>query len=175
MRIPRSWSLDKIEIASAAPSVGSVPAHNSSNKTKDFSLACFKIDTIFVIWEEKVLKFCSILCSSPISANTSSKTASSERSFAGIWSPAAAIIENNPMVFFNDTVLPPVFGPVTIRRSNVSPSITSIGTTFFGFNSGCLPFRILMRPLVLKIGATPLWIFANCAFAKIKSNVVKIL
>ena len=57
-----------MEIASAAPSVGSVPAPSSSNNTSDWSSTFFKKETMFVIWEEKVLKLCSILCSSPISA-----------------------------------------------------------------------------------------------------------
>ena len=37
------------EIASAAPSVGSVPAPSSSIKTREFGVAVFKIDTIFVM------------------------------------------------------------------------------------------------------------------------------
>ena len=61
-------------MASAAPSVGSVPAPNSSNRHKEFSSAFCKIETIVVMWEEKVLKDCSILCSSPISAKILSKT-----------------------------------------------------------------------------------------------------
>ena len=68
-------------MARAAPSVGSVPAHSSSKSTRE----CWRClvqnpDTMLVIWEEKVLRICSILCSSPMSANTSSKTASSELS-----------------------------------------------------------------------------------------------
>jgi len=41
---------------------------SDTNKTSEFASAFSRIDTILVIWEEKVLKLCSILCSSPISA-----------------------------------------------------------------------------------------------------------
>ena len=64
-------------MASAAPSVGSVPAPSSSKSTRERSSAWFQKDTMFVIWEEKVLRLCSMLCSSPISAKTSVKTESS--------------------------------------------------------------------------------------------------
>ena len=169
-----SWRRrSRMEIARAAPSSGSVPAHNSSKRTRECGVACFRMETMFVIWEEKVLRLCSILCSSPISAYTSSKIASSERSFAGMCNPACPIRVNRPTVF-KETVLPPVFGPVTISRWNSSPRWTSMGTTFFGFSSGCRPWRIRIRPSVLKIGAIPFWIFARFAFAKIKSRSVRI-
>ena len=163
-----------IAIARAAPSVGSVPAPNSSKSTSECSSTCFKNDTIFVIWEEKVLRLCSILCSSPISAYTFSKSASSERSRAGIWSPACPIRVNNPTVF-KDTVLPPVFGPVTIRRSKASPSVTVIGTTFFLSNNGCRPSRMWMRPSVLKTGLLAFMLIARLPLAKIKSSSVMTL
>ena len=153
--MPRLWSCDKMEIASAAPSVGSVPAQSSSKSTNDCSLTCSKIETILVIWEEKVLRFCSILCSSPISANTSVKTDNSLLSFAGMWSPACPIKVKSPTVF-KETVLPPVFGPVTINRSKSVPRWMSIGTTRFGSNNGWRPLRMRMRPSVLKTGAVPL-------------------
>ena len=71
-------------MARAAPSVGSVPAPNSSNNTRELFVILSSILTIFVICDENVLRLCSILCSSPISANTSSKTVSCELSKADI-------------------------------------------------------------------------------------------
>ncbi len=65
-------------MASAAPSVGSVPAPSSSNSTSDCGVTLFNISTMLVMWEEKVDSDCSMDCSSPISANTSSNMASSE-------------------------------------------------------------------------------------------------
>ena len=70
---------------------------------------------MLLMCDEKVERFCSILCSSPISANTSSNTANFEPSAAGMCSPAWPIRVNNPKVL-RDTVLPPVLGPVMIRR-----------------------------------------------------------
>ena len=161
-------------IARAAPSVGSVPAFSSSNSTRECSSTCFKNETMFVMWEEKVLRLCSILCSSPISAYTFSKRASSERSSAGIWSPACPIRVNNPTVF-KETVLPPVFGPVTIRRSKVSPRVTVIGTTFFLSNRGWRPSRIWIFPFVLKTGLLAFIRIARFPLAKMKSSSVMIL
>ena len=130
-----------MEIASAAPSVGSVPAQSSSKSTRERSLTCSKIRMMLTMWEEKVLSDCSILCSSPMSANTSSKIPSSERSDAGICRPDCPISVSRPTVF-KETVLPPVFGPVTISRRKSSPSRTSIGTTFFGSSNGWRPLRM---------------------------------
>ena len=62
--ISRTWS--KILIANAAPSLGSVPAPNSSNNTKLFYQSR-KISTIFFMCEENVDNDCSMDCSSPIS------------------------------------------------------------------------------------------------------------
>ena len=69
--VPLSFRVSIIAVARAAPSVGSVPAPNSSNKTKESLSASLIIPTILVKWDENVDKLCSILCSSPISANTS--------------------------------------------------------------------------------------------------------
>ena len=69
--------LERMAMARAAPSVGSVPAPSSSKSTRERSSACSQKDTMLVIWEEKVLRLCSMLCSSPISANTSWNRASS--------------------------------------------------------------------------------------------------
>ena len=74
----------RIAIARAAPSVGSVPAFSSSKRQRESWSAFCKMVTIFFIWEEKVLKLCSMLCSSPISAKTLVNMDSSERSAAGI-------------------------------------------------------------------------------------------
>ena len=155
VRAPYKCSLDKMEIARAAPSVGSVPAQSSSKRTSERSLTFFKIRMILVIWDEKVLKLCSILCSSPISANTSSNIPSSDRSEAGMWSPDCPIKVRSPTVF-KETVLPPVFGPVTIKSLKSLPSVTSIGTTFFLSSSGWRPFLIWRYPSLLNVGATPL-------------------
>ena len=84
MRVPIFFKNDKMEIPRAAPSTGSVPAPNSSNKTREFSSASFKIFTVFTMCAEKVLRLCSILCSSPMSANTSLNTANILPSNAGM-------------------------------------------------------------------------------------------
>ncbi len=107
-------------IPSAAPSTGSVPAPSSSNSTRESWSAFSKIFTVFTMWAEKVLKLCSILCSSPISAKISWNTASLLPSRAGMWSPACPIRDKSPTVF-KETVLPPVFGPVTISRVKSEP------------------------------------------------------
>ena len=78
------WRKVRTATARAAPSVGSVPAPSSSNRHRELESASFRIETMFVIWAEKVLRLCSMLCSSPMSANTLSKTASSEPSKAGM-------------------------------------------------------------------------------------------
>ena len=74
-----------------------------------------------------------------------------------------------------DTVLPPVFGPVMTRRSNVSPSRMSIGTTFFLLMSGWRAFFRLMRPSSLKIGSLAFISMASAALAKMKSSCTMIL
>ena len=62
----RSFSI--IATAKAAPSTGSVPLPNSSKSTR-LSLSLWSIILrIFLRWEEKVERDCSIDCSSPISA-----------------------------------------------------------------------------------------------------------
>ena len=152
---PYWCSLFKMEMASAAPSVGSVPAQSSSNRHRLWSSAFCKMRTILVMWEENVLRLCSILCSSPISAKISWKMASSERSPAGMCRPDCPIRVSRPTVF-KETVFPPVFGPVTISCRKSAPRRTSIGTTFLGSKRGWRPLRILIRPSSLKTGATPL-------------------
>ena len=73
------------------------------------------------MWAEKVLRLCSMLCSSPMSAKTSSNTASSDPSDAGMCRPALAQQGKDPTVF-RETVLPPVFGPETIEQVETSAS-----------------------------------------------------
>ena len=59
---------NNIAMASAAPSVGSVPAPSSSKMQRASWSACFNMEMVFVICAEKVDRLCSMLCSSPISA-----------------------------------------------------------------------------------------------------------
>ena len=55
-------------MARAAPSVGSVPAPSSSKRQRESASAWFRMWTMLFIWEEKVDRLCSMLCSSPMSA-----------------------------------------------------------------------------------------------------------
>ena len=68
----------RMDMASAAPSVGSVPAPSSSNSTMERAVTFSRMRTMLVMWDEKVDRDCSMDCSSPMSANTSSKMDSSE-------------------------------------------------------------------------------------------------
>ena len=70
-------------MASAAPSTGSVPAPSSSKRIRQCSSASSKICTMFFICAEKVDKLCSMLCSSPMSANTEEKDAHGAAVIAG--------------------------------------------------------------------------------------------
>ena len=106
---PRILRSLRIAIARAAPSVGSVPAPISSKSTRQFSSASLRILTVLVMCDENVLKLCSILCSSPISASR-----------AGMNKPDCAISVRSPTVF-KETVLPPVLGPVMIRSLKSVP------------------------------------------------------
>ena len=117
---PRILRSLRIAIARAAPSVGSVPAPISSKSTRQFSSASLRILTVLVMCDENVLKLCSILCSSPISAYIFLNTAMSEWSRAGMNKPDCAISVRSPTVF-NETVLPPVLGPVMIRSLKSVP------------------------------------------------------
>ena len=117
---PRILRSLRIAIARAAPSVGSVPAPISSKSTRHFSSASLRILTVLVMCDENVLKLCSILCSSPISAYIFLNTAMSEWSRAGMNKPDCAISVRSPTVF-KETVLPPVLGPVMIRSLKSVP------------------------------------------------------
>ena len=160
----------RIEMPRAAPSTGSVPAPSSSKSTSESWSAWLSILTVLTIWAEKVLKLCSILCSSPMSAKTSLKTASLLPSKAGIWSPAWPISVKSPTVL-SETVLPPVLGPVTIKRLKSFPRWMSIGTTFLGSKRGWRPFLILICLWSLNSGIEAFISFAREALAKIKSSL----
>ncbi|MCY1425332.1 hypothetical protein D9M71_411180 [compost metagenome] len=84
------------------------------------------MSTILTIWDENVESDCSIDCSSPISANNCSNTASSEPSNAGTGNPACAINVHRPTVF-KVTVLPPVLGPVMTIAVMSLPNSISLG------------------------------------------------
>ena len=84
---PLECKLFKILIAKLAPSIGSVPEPNSSNRIKLFEVDELRISTMLDMCEEKVLKDSIILCSSPISAKTLSKTKIELFSSAGIKRP----------------------------------------------------------------------------------------
>ena len=75
---------------------------------------------------------------------------------------------------FRDTVLPPVLGPVMTNRSKSWPRLMSMGTTFFLFNKGCRPLRMLMYLSSLNKGSVAFMSMASSAFAKIKSSKVMI-
>jgi len=51
---------------------------------------------------------------------------------------------------FSETVLPPVFGPVTISRSNVSPREMVIGTTLFAVDQWMATFPDQNASFVIK-------------------------
>ena len=108
---------------------------------------------MFVMCAENVESDCSMLCSSPISASTWRNTAISLPSAAGIIRPHIAISVRRPAVL-SDTVLPPVFGPVTISASNSCPSSRSVGTTLFLSISGWRAALMQTRPASFSFGTT---------------------
>ena len=99
-------------MASADPSVGSVPAPISSSSTSVPGPAAATKRTTLRRWLEKVESDWAMLCSSPMSAITRRKTGSRAPSAAGTRRPAWCISASRPSVL-SETVLPPVFGPVT--------------------------------------------------------------
>ena len=98
--------------------------------------ASSRIFTMFTMWAEKVLRLCSMLCSSPMSASTRSNTLTALPASAGICSPHWAMRVSRPRVF-RLTVLPPVLGPVITRVSNFRPSSMSMGTALPASSRGC--------------------------------------
>ena len=75
-----------------------------------------------------MLRFSSMLCSSPITEKTSSKRAASLPSAAGMGRPDWAMSVRRPSVF-RATVLPPALAPLMIRVRMDSPIRRSTGTT----------------------------------------------
>ena len=75
-RAPRCRKCWTIAVASAPPSLGSVPVPTSSSRTSAGSCRSRSIETRFVMCDEKVLRLASIDCSSPMSANTERNTGS---------------------------------------------------------------------------------------------------
>ena len=96
--------------ARAAPSSGSVDDPNSSSSTRECSSASCEIRSRFVMWAEKVERFCSIDWASPISARNPSNNGKTA-SVAGTGIAAWAIMPSSPVVL-RATVLPPVLGPL---------------------------------------------------------------
>ena len=78
------WRKSSMAMPSAAPSVGSVPEPSSSNRHRQSGSASLRICTVLVMWDEKVERLCSMLCSSPMSANTFLYIPAKEPSAAGI-------------------------------------------------------------------------------------------
>ena len=131
--------------ARAEPSTGSVPAPNSSNSTSERLSVSFRIPTRLTMWDENVERLCSMLCSSPMSANTWSKIDRADSSATGMCNPAWAMQTRSPTVF-RETVLPPVFGPVMTMTKNPSSGLrcTSMGTASSAGSNGCLALRSRM-------------------------------
>ena len=98
-RQPMRPSSSRIARPSAAPSVGSVPAPSSSSSTSDCEVALARISLIRRTCDENVESDCSRLCSSPMSASTSSKIGNCEPSPAGTCRPDWAMIASRPTVF----------------------------------------------------------------------------
>ena len=126
--IPRSAKRVRTARASAEPSSGSVPVPSSSSSTSERGPASFRTRTTLPKWDENVDTDRSMLCASPMSANTLSKTDRDDPEAAGICNPAWCISTSNPIVF-RATVLPPVFGPVITSARKSGPIDTVIGTT----------------------------------------------
>ena len=87
--------------------------------------------------------------------------------------PACPIKQNSPTVF-KETVLPPVFGPVTINKEKSRPKCTSIGTTLSAAIRGWRPCLISIKRSSGKRGLVAFICLASIALAKIKSNSVRI-
>ena len=83
-----------------------------------------------------VERFCSMLCSSPMSSYIASNVPITVPSLAGNGNPNHAIAVITPAVL-RVTVLPPVFEPVITSVEKFSPHETETGTAL-SFNIGCL-------------------------------------
>ena len=126
--------------------------------------------TIWVMWELNVESDCSMLCSSPMSAQTFAKTETCEPASAGIWRPDMAISVSSPMVF-RHTVLPPVLGPVMTSVLNSSPIQMLVGTTPSSDISGWRAERRLVTPSAVTSGATAAILSDSEAFAATESSM----
>ena len=126
----RSASVSAVARASAAPWSGLVPAISSSSSTSaEPATEAFKISATFARCPENVDRSPSTDCRSPMSARTASKKPIRLPGAAATSSPARAISAASPTVFMS-TVLPPAFGPLTIRTAAAAPpSATSLATT----------------------------------------------
>ena len=133
-----SLSQSRRAIPRAAPSSGSVPAPSSSSRTRELGLKFSSISVTCLTCALKVERLCSMLCSSPMSAKSSSMRPSTEPSAAGMGNPIHPRITQTPAVL-RATVLPPVLGPVITSILNLSPQLMSIGTAL-SKRSGCLAF-----------------------------------
>ena len=89
-------------MASAEPSVGSVPAPTSSSSTSVAGPAASTKRTTLRRWLEKVDSDCAMLCSSPMSAMTRRKTGRRAPSAAGTRSPAWCMSASRPSVLSAD-------------------------------------------------------------------------
>ena len=140
-----------IDIAKAAPSIGSVPLPSSSIKTSDLLLEFSIISLILLTCPENDDRFCSKLCSSPMSASTLWKYPISVFSPAGIGIPDRAIKVKSPATF-SVTVFPPVFGPVISIIFSPFPTEKLIGTTFSSSINGCLASTNFKYSLFITFG-----------------------
>ena len=165
--IPRKRKSSRIAIARPAPSWGSVPAPNSSRRIKEAVSTWFKIDTILVIWLEKVDKLCSIDCSSPISAKTCEKMPTRLPGSARMGRPDWAIICASPSVF-SMMVFPPVLGPVITISVKSSVKCRSFATAFS--IKGWRSCKSWMERLLLTSGTTALQSRIKRYLALIKSK-----
>ena len=82
--------------ARAEPSAGSVLVPSSSRSTRLFPVACAIMRTMLPMCQLKVESVCSMLCSSPMSAKTPSKSGSWLSVAAGMGRPACAIRLKKP-------------------------------------------------------------------------------
>ena len=110
---PRWRKCSRMATASAAPSLGSVLAPISSSSTRSFGPATFAMASMLVTWAEKVLRFASIDCWSPMSASTRPNSGSFD--FAGGHGNSRLRHQHrNAHALSGRRSLPPVLGPLMI-------------------------------------------------------------
>mmetsp|Transcript_5602 Transcript_5602/g.14232 ORF Transcript_5602/g.14232 Transcript_5602/m.14232 type:complete len:372 (+) Transcript_5602:253-1368(+) len=123
-RAPHSRNASMTARASAAPCEGSVPVPASSTMTNARWLVFWVLLSMILEatrWAEYVDRSSTMVCMSPISANTTSKKSTRGDSPPGTGMPHLARRARRPMVF-STTVLPPAFGPLRIRPCVGLPS-----------------------------------------------------